>query len=514
MADYLAIDWEPHQLSVVELDAGKSRLKVRKAHQFEWPETLGRNATASEIGDWLKSELASAKISTKQVLLCMPREFAVLRQLDLPKVPFDELPDLVRLQAATKSTVSLDQVVLDFVPLPETMDEDAVHVLMATLPKDRLTKITSAMASAGLTVASVGVSSMAAAELVDRIEKHRKLAAVDLSVIIAQHGERVEITMLHDGKVILSQPTQVDGIDAADDARGVVGEINRLVVPLQRMLPNVSVSRAWVFQDEGQEALVEALKNRFSCEVHDIDPLELGFVSGDMSSLSGGHAAFAGPLGLTLSREESVVPQLDFINPRKRVEVQDNTRTKVLAGVGCAVVLLAGGYSWFLGKIGDLEDEIASARSQTQTLNQENLDAEESLDSADSIRKWKQTDFDWLAAIGSVNETMTEVNAESEEGEVTSDSHRVYLSEMHFEGGLLNALGHLRATGFARTGGDVDELKQELRAGELDVYPSQTKWSRKDAAYLREFPLEFDMAPREPETNTRSRRTRSSSRGR
>ena len=46
-------------------------------------------------------------------------------------IPDDELPDIVRMQAATKSPTPLDRLRLDFVPLPNR--GEGREVLLATI---------------------------------------------------------------------------------------------------------------------------------------------------------------------------------------------------------------------------------------------------------------------------------------------------------------------------------------------------------------------------------------------
>lgn len=511
MADYLAIDWEPHQLSVVEVDGAKSKLKVRNAACFQWPETLNDDSSAAEIGAWLKDQLQAAGLSTRQVVLSVPRQMLVVRQLDVPNVPDEELPDLVRLQAATKSTVSLDQVQIDFVPLPADIDADARHVLMATLPRDRFRRMTGALASAGLQVQSIGVSSLATAELVSRAEEAGAMQPASLTLIISQHAERLELTLTHGRHVVFSHSTQLQGNSLDAESRSVLAEINRALISLQRLMHDAAIARVWMVTDVESDELKAALEQRFNCDVHELDPLASKIVSGSGLELPQGHSAFSGPIGLVFAAIESNVPQIDLLSPRKRPEVQDNRRVKILAGVGLAVILFAGVYSWRSWKMQDLESDIETATSDAEQIAKLNKAKEPVLDSVQELENWGRGDFDWLASMATLNQSLKSVNAEGSSGEVSSDSHQVYVSELHLADATGAALAKVRGTGFARTGTVVDELRRELREQDVSVYPSQTKWDRSDPAYVRQFPLEFDAGQR-PETKQRSRSRRTSGR--
>ena len=68
-------------------------------------------------GKQLRAELNRAASRSTHVLVSLPREEAVVRLLELPECTDDELPELVRLQAATRSAVPLDRLLLDFLPI-------------------------------------------------------------------------------------------------------------------------------------------------------------------------------------------------------------------------------------------------------------------------------------------------------------------------------------------------------------------------------------------------------------
>ena len=89
------------------------------------------------MGEWQRGQLRELRISTITVLISLPRQDTVVRQLEVPgDVPDNELPDIVRLQAETKISSSLDQLLLDFLPLPKVADSPVRDVLMATVSKE------------------------------------------------------------------------------------------------------------------------------------------------------------------------------------------------------------------------------------------------------------------------------------------------------------------------------------------------------------------------------------------
>ena len=103
MPDLLAIDWEKRQLCGLDAEVTRGSVVVRRCFTLTWPEDLDPISQHQEAGQWLKDELARIGVTSKQVMVTLPTEDAVVRQLELPNAPDEELPDLVRFQAADKS---------------------------------------------------------------------------------------------------------------------------------------------------------------------------------------------------------------------------------------------------------------------------------------------------------------------------------------------------------------------------------------------------------------------------
>ena len=124
MPDFLALTRESDQLCGLEAHVSGDKVRVKKCLCLRLPEQTDAPQEPGEVGRWLKEELTRAGVTAKQLLMTLPRENAVVRQLELPNTPDDELADLVRYQAAAKSSMSLDRLLLDFLPLPSRGDHD------------------------------------------------------------------------------------------------------------------------------------------------------------------------------------------------------------------------------------------------------------------------------------------------------------------------------------------------------------------------------------------------------
>ena len=171
MSDFLAIDLELHRICGIEASVERGSVKIRKSFSLEVPESISVDDPQG-LGEWLKGELRRERVSASQVCISLPREDVIVRHLETPDVSDNELPDLVRYQSAAKSSIPLDQLTLDFLPLPRRTDSTVRDVLVSTVHQDRIKRLRTISSAAGLDLQSVGVSSVATAGIVS-LEEHR-----------------------------------------------------------------------------------------------------------------------------------------------------------------------------------------------------------------------------------------------------------------------------------------------------------------------------------------------------
>lgn len=163
MADQLALSWDRNRLTGIEISPGAAGPRILAAFSVDWPE---QPPTAT----WLRETLRRHGINAKQVVLGLPREDAVLRLLELPAVSDDELPTLVRFQAAARSAQPIDQLHLDYLPLPLRAGVSQKEVWLATAVQTTVEPIRKLLEGAGLELIQLTLSSLCLTELIARGE--------------------------------------------------------------------------------------------------------------------------------------------------------------------------------------------------------------------------------------------------------------------------------------------------------------------------------------------------------
>ena len=368
MSDLLALHWGIDEITAVVPGRGKSVQAITLVR----PEALASDPTA--LGRWLKGDLAARRISAKRAEIILPRAAAVLRKLSLPNVPEEELPDVVRMQAATKSPTPLDRLRLDFVPLPRR--GDGWDVLLATVAGRTVDEILTSVRTAGMEPAALGLSPFGYAA---------KIAGNVPTLIVAVQKTSAEITVARSGSVLMAHATDLPGGDLDEDQQWLSSEISRAVVAADHLEAGGRIDRIVLIGPQDLlEPLGDSQASRYEGEtelIFDAAGLDVTTEGGDVDA-----AALAATLGQLVSGGP---PRLNFLSPRKRIEKPDRRRLRIGMAVGgvLAALITAFGVSW--GKQNALQNEIDVLNIESARLEQEIKLGQPSVDAMNAIDSWK-----------------------------------------------------------------------------------------------------------------------------
>lgn len=503
MPDFVALDWEKHELNGLEADVTRSAVRVHRCFCLAWPEHLAPDEEPEEAGRWLRSELKRLGVGARRALISLPRDEAVVRQFDVPDVSDEELPELVRLQAETKLSSSLDQLVIDFLPLPRVADLAVRPVLLVSISRQRLEQIRRIVEQAGLELAAVGMSSAATAELVARVEEEQGIDPDETSLTVTRDERRVEISLMRRRHLLFSHSMQLPGDDDRQDSRLILAEIRRSLGAHSRTDAGITVSRGWIIGGEDEHRTLSGMMtDQLDCEVGTIDPLAapnvtvLPGAAEDEALLmldQGGvrtHAPYAAPMGMLLASRQPTVEAVDFLNPRRAVERVDRRKLKI-GLAAAAVVLIAGstfgGMTWYVGTV---EADIDVQQDKLARLEERITKGQPAMEAAAAVSQWDDHRVDWLQRLDEVNRLLQVLPGETER--IGTD--RIYVSNFRFSPLTGSAAGHVYATGLARTRRDVEQVYQRLSLRNYGVQAHAINRTSKDPDYPYSFQLDLTIA--------------------
>jgi Tfp pilus assembly PilM family ATPase len=388
---FIAIDWDHGQVHIVSAQVGKGGVQIQRALVLP-EERVPNPAQAEELGQWLREQLKVAGIGPAPVLFCVGRDRTILRELRYPAVPAHEEPAVVRFQITKELHDSPDDVVIDYLPLPETNGngEGERRALTVILRKELLQAYRTLCKSAGLRLAGVTPRALGTAACLRGLMGRSPLTpppepadAPVAAVVIA--GGWAEYCVMRGENMLFARALPVGdelAVEVQRNVRVFAGQSQRL--PIQALYVGGGVEHA---------ELRRTLQDLADVPVHSFDPLQ-GARREDVSER--GHGSFAGAAGLLYAQSQRRGLGINFVEPRQpRAPLNPNRRAITIGALAAVFVLFAIGVLLAYIIMGR-ESNRRRMKLELAELEQRENDLQVDAKNADAVSEWRNSGVDWL----------------------------------------------------------------------------------------------------------------------
>ncbi len=357
--------------------------------------------SAARLGDKLQAVLEKIGAQRGDATFIVARSDVEMGQFQLPLVPDDELPDVVRFQARNHFTSITEESIVDFVVLSKT--DKNISVLAAVLTGEALQRIHDTLAPTGLKLKHIVVRPFAAAELL-----HTGNSDKGCRVIIEIIGREADISVVHNDKIVLSRTVRVpESYTVEKFDAWLPGEIRRTITAAQGQVGAEEVQSIVVCGSANEhEQLCQDLEKSFQIKSHFVKPFDLVQKSSRFETPTR-NDGFASLLGSLLRTSGESNRGLDFVNPRKRVAKKlDKKKLYRIAGVAAAILILGVTSVWWI--LGSKQAEITSLQNAINEIKPYADQNKGAIQNAEIIDQWKSRQIDWLEELYKLSNTIPE----------------------------------------------------------------------------------------------------------
>lgn len=483
MAEHIYLEWLQDRIEVLTL-ASETSKTVKVSGEKELADHADNTVPTNAVGDTIRAWLDSLGVGKGNATVVLPREAVVLRKLQLPVSPEDDLPDLVRFQLQARASASIDSLSLDFVPLPTAPDAAGQDVISMTVDRDEVSRIVAILKHADLDVVRLTVSPLTVANLV-RSTVQPKLGQTAPELVVLQEKTRAELSIVHQGTVIQSESVQLP-VETADRAKALTSYLKRLIFAFEQSTPNARVESCYYVSGEADQSVTTVLRSTFPQRFEIVDANQVfGSKASGFEVLAG--AAVAGDSRLSL----------DFLNPRKRREVSD--KRKIYAAIGglALVAVIGAGMTLFYSTKGKLEKENLAILGEKN----DNIAKFKALDQMAKAHKqvaeWKQVDPNPIDVWNALREQMPTTGV-------------LYLKDVTIRPDKGERIATFRGKGFAKNREAVYAFYSDLAKHNFDAKSPTINESKDDPDFPSVFELDLALlrpgAENKPKPNVAGKR--------
>lgn len=504
MSDVLIVLGDRRRVSAAQATVEGGHARWTGGWTSPWPDSISPGQNPQAAGEWLKSQWSAAGLTARSVWVVMSRDDVVLRHLELPAAPDDELADLVRFQAAARSSIPIDQAALDFIPLPATPSRPGRDVLSATISTIVLENYRALLKAADRELGGVTFSSTALAEWTLRYSKRREAEGprsdvsrsgaqafmasltrrgtpghADLTIVI--DGSKLELAVVAERQLVFGHAARLSAVVEGEGVVAVQAEANRTMVAAERLRPDLKLHHVWLVG--GDAAAARSLQEHLGCPVEPVEPLkptELGECPNALHAVPADAVLLTGAM---LARTAGAAPNINFLRPRQPPPKRDPRKQKIAIGAAAALLgsfIIVGGAQW---RLVSLDHQIDDLRNQELALNKVIQEGKNDLESAKVVNDWEIRNVPQL-------ELLVEL-----EGKLPGESERPYFEDYDFTSPSTGTTPpQIKTAGAAKSRDDVEAFKRSLDEKRYRVQPRPYGINRDDDYPVR-FSVDMDVIP-------------------
>ena len=380
----IAIDWDENELRLVVGDVRGGNARITDAAVLP----LEVDGVKRDVSTVLSEAIAERKLENSDTMVAIGRGKAELRELQLPPVPDEELPDMVRFQAVRTFASSGESSIIDF--LVTQRSGTGVELIAAAMGPQEFAHIQRVCKAASLQPTRIVLRPISAATLFLTKQKPQSDSNV---VLVDLLGDDAEIVIARDGHVVFVRTVR---IPASEPSRGraLIGELKRSLVACG---DDAKPDKVILWGKESvHQSDCDLLSDVCDANVDVVNPFDLASTDSKLVESLPGHVGRLAPLvGVLVAEASHPGLMVDFLNPRRRPEVKPN---HVLTGLLVAVPALAALVLGFMvySKLSSLDHRIAELKAANNELKTPVDLALESIRRTEQVDQFLDGNVQWL----------------------------------------------------------------------------------------------------------------------
>jgi len=393
MARWLAIEWDESEARLVVANGKRDDFVLEQAFEVSLhPERP--NQTPADIGNKLSAALSARGLSGRmECLVALGRSNMELRNLTLPPMPAEELPDAVRFQALREFNSLDDDWPLDYLPVSGG-DTESRNVLAAAISPETVQQVSATAQAAGIKPQRLILRACGAASLLRRTRPGTERVRMLVDLL----PDEADLTVLVGDHVVFLRTARLPATPGSpEQARALISEIRRTMLAAQNRLDGGKVEGIYLCGGEAAQGVwSQQIRQELGIPAQVFEPFAGQKLGPELRAALPANAGRFAPLVGILCDEISDTPHdLDFLHPRKRPQPPSKRKQYLIGGgIAAAVVVIVGG--WLMLSAAARQAEIDGYRTKlAEYVPKLKQTAELELRMV-GFTKWQADDVVWL----------------------------------------------------------------------------------------------------------------------
>ncbi len=434
----------------------------------------------------IKDLLAKHGLSRGDVDFVVNRRTVEIREITVPPVPNDELPELLKFSAKNEFANVNESWQFDFVPFDdnETVSRSVLATALRPQTSEELKKLSEQL---GLKCRRILLRPFCQVAFIVR-----QLSDSVPTLIVQLTAHTLDLLLVNGNLLRLNRSVLLGGHTDSELEVEARSEIQRTIMMSSKALGGRSVSRILLVGNSPQLTALQAQLNPLvattAIPVSGSHPSTVEIAASPQELIE----SYAALIGAAATLVDSTVPAVDFLNPRKRViRKWDRSRVALWSTVAAASLLIVGILAWYMtsavkADIKRLEKELATLKNITEPMNNQ-PSANQRISEVLLVDEWNAERVNWL-------DEFQEISTRFKTGDdvvLSSISGRLAKEAVAGPVPMRKNVASFSIIGNARSSTVKAELEANLSKRPYDVEPFKLTIDNSDAEYSNRIEGQF-----------------------
>lgn len=400
MSKWITISWHGDELRLLTIFTRGDKLEVRAGKKFPLSSAgIASPELRAQCAEWITSQ----HLAKTDTLFVLPRSVAEIRLLSIPVVPKDEIPTLIRFQAAREFTAFDATSPLDFCILPQqtssAQTSSAQRIFVAVIRATLLRQVEQLVEEAHLKLRRVVLQPCELVHLWNAATTSSSTNSADTVLLLEVDGDEVRQTCVAHGMPIFVRAQQLahSAEDNSTWTTQITSEVKRTIVAVHNeSFP--PINQVVLLGDLVQHpSLAATLQESLSVPTH-IFAMEnlISFAAAKTEMAENFSASLLSQVaGSILAAAHNQPAFVDFLHPKR--PAQASGKRSMLTGiVAILLTLITGLIIWGFLQKNSLETQMTQLKNQITAINRKKPELTQVQQQLTQIEAWHANDIAWF----------------------------------------------------------------------------------------------------------------------
>ncbi|ADL13268.1 type IV pilus assembly protein PilM [Acetohalobium arabaticum] len=209
----IGLDIGDSLIKLVEVESKQDKIQLNNLAITPTPSEAveeGKLKDIDALSEQIKSLLEDNEFQVDQAVTAVSGEEVIIRTVEVPNMPEDELDEVIRWEAQEQIPISVDEAILDY-EIVTRKPNGGYELMLVAVAKDLIDRYIDLFANLGLKLAAIEIEPTAAARVVHQLYPTQTIGLIDIG------AGTTDVSIFGNGELIFTRTIRMAGDEITEE---------------------------------------------------------------------------------------------------------------------------------------------------------------------------------------------------------------------------------------------------------------------------------------------------------